>query len=78
MAAIEVGKDCDVLLRQIFSIDAMKINAICVVLIILFGCNQSKESSVEIDNVIWNISDSITTVTTDATQLMIENVEALT
>lgn len=29
-------------------------------MIILFGCNQSKESSVEIDNVIWNISDSIT------------------
>lgn len=37
----------------------MKINAICVLLIILFGCNKPKESSVEIDNVTWSILDSI-------------------
>ncbi len=37
----------------------MKINIICVLLIILFGCNKPNESSVEITDVTWNVLDSI-------------------
>ncbi len=37
----------------------MKINVICVLLVILFGCDKSKEPSVEITNMMWDVVDSI-------------------